>query len=297
MGNINYDSFIKSSFFKELQSENRTTEEFLNFVLSFIGLENFIKHHPKPIIDYYWRNNHGNCPKIENLAEKYNLQLKPISWGIPDYTNGKMNLNYIIPQNMANCQLDSNKYPSSRPLLESDYEADDVFLIGNKTITTFENVIKSIVSAKSINQISSYEIINNEWLWERNHQVDFHSERHSSDYIEHFTTYKTGWYYLSLNPNIKLDMLLISYLKNKTIALEREEMREYMAYNTGSTYDTKRENALMVFRNKEIDDNIIPLIINDPLTWEGIFYSENFCNESILTYIKNHFSYIEDLNL
>ena len=53
MGNINYDSFIKSSFFKELQSENRTTEELLNFVLSFIGLENFIKNYPKIFIEFH----------------------------------------------------------------------------------------------------------------------------------------------------------------------------------------------------------------------------------------------------
>ena len=297
MGKISYNKFISSSFFKELQSKSRTTEEFINFVLSFIGVENFVKNHPKPIIEYYWKTNHGNDSLIESLAEKYGLKLKPISWGIPDYTNGKMNLYYIIPQNMVGIKLDENKYPSSRPILESDIIEDDVFLIGNKPITKIEDVVKSVVAAKSVNHISSYEIISNEQLWERDNMVGFHSERHSSDYIEHFTTYKTGWYYLSLNSNIKLDMLLISYLKNKTIALEREAMQEYMAYNTGSTYDIKRENAIMVFRDKDIDENIIPLIINDPLTWEGIFYSENFCNESILVYIKNHFPLIEDLNL
>lgn len=296
MGNINYDSFIKSSFFKELQSENRTTEELLNFVLSFIGLENFIKHHPKPVIDYYWRNNHGNCPKVETLAEKYNVLLKPISCGILDISNKKIHLNYIVPQRMKNVKLDEKEYPSSIPLECYDGK-EDGYLDYIKDVKLKDISVYNLKNIKLIKNVTSHAIVNNEILWNENFKVDFRSERHSSDYIEHFTTYKTGWYYLSLNPNIKLDMLLISYLKNKMIVLERETMQEYMAYNTGSTYDTKIENAIMVFRNKDIDETIIPLIINDPLTWEGIFYSENFCNESILAYIKNHFHLIDDLNL
>ena len=296
MGNINYDSFIKSSFFKELQSENRTTEELLKFVLSFMGLENFIKHHPKPIIDYYWRNNHGNCPQIENLADKYNVLLKPISWGIPDIANKKMWINYVIPKRMENIKLDKKDYPSCIPLNCYDGK-EDSYETRFKTINLGDISDYNLSDAEFIENISSFDIINNEILWDKNYQVDFRSERHSSDYIEHFTTYKTGWYYLSLNPNVKLDMLLISYFKDKVVTLERESMQEYMAYNTKNIYNTKSERAILAFRDKEIDEQLMPTIINDPITWEGIFYSENFCNNSILAYIKKRFSRIEDLNL
>ena len=230
------------------------------------------------------------------MAEKYGVTLKPVSYGIPDITNKRMNLYYTIPKSMENMILDEKEYPSYVPLICSDGK-NDPYGECFKTIELKDISNYNLKDIELIENLSSYDIINNEVLWNKNIQVDFRSERHSSDYIEHYTTYKTGWYYLSLNHNIKLDTLLISYFKNKTIALEREEMREYMAYNTGSTYDIKRENAIMVFRDKEIDKNMIPLIINDPLTWEGIFYSENFCNESILAYIKNHYHLIEDLNL
>lgn len=296
MKNISYDKFINSSFFKELQSKQKTTEEFVNFVLSLFGIENFVKNHPKPIIEYYWKKNNDNDVQIETLAEKYGVTLKPVSYGIPDITNKRMNLYYTIPKSMENMILDEKEYPSYVPLICSDGK-NDPYGECFKTIELKDISNYNLKDIELIENLSSYDIINNEVLWNKNIQVDFRSERHSSDYIEHYTTYKTGWYYLSLNHNIKLDTLLISYFKNKTIALEREEMREYMAYNTGSTYDIKRENAIMVFRDKEIDKNMIPLIINDPLTWEGIFYSENFCNESILAYIKNHYHLIEDLNL
>lgn len=296
MKNISYDKFINSSFFKELQSKQKTTEEFVNFVLSLFGIENFVKNHPKPIIEYYWKKNNDNDVQIETLAEKYGVTLKPVSYGIPDITNKRMNLYYTIPKSMENMILDEKEYPSYVPLICSDVK-NDPYGECFKTIELKDISNYNLKDIELIENLSSYDIINNEVLWNKNIQVDFRSERHSSDYIEHYTTYKTGWFYLSLNHNIKLDTLLISYFKNKTIALEREEMREYMAYNTGSTYDIKRENAIMVFRDKEIDKNMIPLIINDPLTWEGIFYSENFCNESILAYIKNHYHLIEDLNL
>ena len=296
MKNISYDKFINSSFFKELQSKQKTTEEFVNFVLSLFGIENFVKNHPKPIIEYYWKKNNDNDVQIETLAEKYGVTLKPVSYGTPDITNKRMNLYYTIPKSMENMILDEKEYPSYVPLICSDGK-NDPYGECFKTIELKDISNYNLKDIELIENLSSYDIINNEVLWNKNIQVDFRSERHSSDYIEHYTTYKTGWYYLSLNHNIKLDTLLISYFKNKTIALEREEMREYMAYNTGSTYDIKRENAIMVFRDKEIDKNMIPLIINDPLTWEGIFYSENFCNESILAYIKNHYHLIEDLNL
>ena len=70
-----------------------------------------------------------------------------------------------------------------------------------------------------------------------------------------------------------------------------------MAYNTGNIYNTKNVEAIMAFRDKDIDDQLIPTIMNDPITWEGIFYSNNFCNDSILAYIKKRYSRIEDLNL
>ena len=87
MENISYNKFINSSFFKELQSDNRTTEDFVNFVLSFIGVDNFVKNHPKPIIEYYWKTNYGNDALIEGLAEKYGVILKPIAYGITDINN------------------------------------------------------------------------------------------------------------------------------------------------------------------------------------------------------------------
>lgn len=296
MGNISYNKFISSSFFKELQTDNRTTEELINFVLSFIGIDNFVKNHPKPIIEYYWKTNHGNDALIEGLAEKYGVILKPIACGIADINNKLTHLSYIIPKWMKNITLDEKEYPSSIPLKFCDDKED-----------SYEHCLKKVelkdISSYNLNYIelidnlTSYDIINNEVLWNKNIQVDFRSERHSSDYIEHYTTYKTGWYYLSLNSNIKLDLLLISFFKNKTIVLEREEMQEYMAYNTGNIYNKKIVDAIMAFRDKDIDDQLIPIIMNDPITWEGVFYSDKFCNDSILAYIKKHFSRIEDLNL
>ena len=296
MKNISYDKFINSSFFKELQSKQKTTEEFVNFVLSLFGIENFVKNHPKPIIEYYWKKNNDNDVQIETLAEKYGVTLKPVSYGIPDITNKRMNLYYTIPKSMENMILDEKEYPSYVPLICSDGK-NDPYGECFKTIELKDISNYNLKDIELIENLSSYDIINNEVLWNKNFQVDFRSERHSSDYIEHYTTYKTGWYYLSLNSNIKLDLLLISFFKNKTIVLEREEMQEYMAYNTGNIYNTKNVEAIMAFRDKDIDDQLIPTIMNDPITWEGIFYSNNFCNDSILAYIKKRYSRIEDLNL
>ena len=296
MKNISYDKFINSSFFKELQSKQKTTEEFVNFVLSLFGIENFVKNHPKPIIEYYWKKNNDNDVQIETLAEKYGVTLKPVSYGIPDITNKRMNLYYTIPKSMENMILDEKEYPSYVPLICSDGK-NDPYGECFKTIELKDISNYNLKDIELIENLSSYDIINNEVLWNKNIQVDFHSERHSSDYIEHYTTYKTGWYYLSLNSNIKLDLLLISFFKNKTIVLEREEMQEYMAYNTGNIYNKKIVEAIMAFRDKDIDDQLIPIIMNDPITWEGVFYSDKFCNDSILAYIKKHFSRIEDLNL
>jgi len=296
MKNISYDKFINSSFFKELQSKQKTTEEFVNFVLSLFGIENFVKNHPKPIIEYYWKKNNDNDVQIETLAEKYGVTLKPVSYGIPDITNKRMNLYYTIPKSMENMILDEKEYPSYVPLICSDGK-NDPYGECFKTIELKDISNYNLKDIELIENLSSYDIINNEVLWNKNIQVDFRSERHSSDYIEHYTTYKTGWYYLSLNANIKLDLLLISFFKNKTIVLEREKMQEYMAYNTGNIYNTKNVEAIMAFRDKDIDDQSIPTIMNDPITWEGIFYSNNFCNDSILAYIKKRYSRIEDLNL
>lgn len=296
MKNISYDKFINSSFFKELQSKQKTTEEFVNFVLSLFGIENFVKNHPKPIIEYYWKKNNDNDVQIETLAEKYGVTLKPVSYGIPDITNKRMNLYYTIPKSMENMILDEKEYPSYVPLICSDGK-NDPYGECFKTIELKDISNYNLKNIELIENLSSYDIINNEVLWNKNIQVDFRSERHSSDYIEHYTTYKTGWYYLSLNSNIKLDLLLISFFKNKTIVLEREKMQEYMAYNTGNIYNTKNVEAIMAFRDKDIDDQLIPTIMNDPITWEGIFYSNNFCNDSILAYIKKRYSRIEDLNL
>ena len=296
MGNISYNKFISSSFFKELQTDNRTTEEFVNFVLSFIGIDNFVKNHPRPIIEYYWKTNHGNDALIEGLAEKYGVILKPIACGRADINNKLTHLSYIIPKWMKNITLDEKEYPSSIPLKFCDGKEDSFEhcfkKLGIKEISSY-----NLNKIEFIDNLTSYDIINNEVLWNKNFQVDFRSERHSSDYIEHYITYKTGWYYLSVNSNIKLDLLLISFFKNKTIILEREKMQEHMAYNTGNIYNTKEVKAIIEFRDKDIDEQLIPSIMNDPITWEGIFYSENYCNNSILAYIKKRFSCIGDLNL
>lgn len=55
----------------------------------------------------------------------------------------------------------------------------------------------------------------------------------------------------------------------------------------GELYDKETINALIAFKNHPISKEIISFIINDPLTWEGIFYDENFCNHSILEYIHS----------
>ena len=113
MRNISYKKFISSSFFKELQTDNRTTEEFVNFVLSFIGIDNFVKNHPKPIIEYYWKTNHGNDALIEGLAEKYGVILKPIACGIADINNKLTHLSLRYSE-YSLAQIGRSKVPQSR---------------------------------------------------------------------------------------------------------------------------------------------------------------------------------------
>lgn len=43
----------------------------------------------------------------------------------------------------------------------------------------------------------------------------------------------------------------------------------------------------MTFRTHPISKNIVSIILNDPIQWEGIFYDQSFCNNSILQYVKN----------
>ena len=136
--------------------------------------------------------------------------------------------------------------------------------------------------------MKSNDIILNEGLWENCELVQSCSRRISSDEFEYYSIFKTGWAYLSENRNIELDLLLISYLKNKIIALEKEQYDEYAGFRFGRNPSAKKSaNGLMTFRTHPISKNIVSIILNDPIQWEGIFYDQSFCNNSILQYVKN----------
>ena len=69
----------------------------------------------------------------------------------------------------------------------------------------------------------------------------------------------------------------------------------YAGFRFGvNPFPTDMLNGLMAFRMHPIDEEIIPVIINDPIQWEGIFYDQDFCNNSILQYIRKEIYSLEE---
>lgn len=272
--NIDYKDFFLSSFLVEYRKYGLETNDFLSFANSLIGVENFIKNHPAPILEYYWECNMGRNKSIESIADKLGVCLKEIKivFNKEDIDNPDKNVHYIF------------------------YEPTTL-LDGPNCYGGIDAVKKSgIERARSLVDLKSNDIIQNEELWENCVLVESHSRRHSSDEFEYYSIFKTGWAYLSENRNIELDLLLISYLKDKIIDLEKEQYDEYAGFRFG-TNPTRKEcaNGLMTFRNHTINKNIVSIILNDPIQWEGIFYDQNFCNKSILKYVKTLVPELEEL--
>lgn len=245
---MNYSDFIQSDLFSILKEKKITTLEFVKFVNSLIGINGFVKHHPKPILDYYY----SLYPySLTDIFSKLNIQLpqrKSISEG--------------YKEDICN-------------------NTNDIKNIG---ISQIKNNLK--LAAKAT-QLTSIEIIQNEDLWEKFICINSYHEKHSSDDTDYFIEYKTGWGYLIENKNITLDMSLIHFFRTKNITLLKECASLSVCGHYGELYDKETINALIAFKNHPISKEIISFIINDPLTWEGIFYDENFCNHSILEYIHS----------
>ena len=69
--------------------------------------------------------------------------------------------------------------------------------------------------------------------------------------------------------------------------MKKEQIDEYAGFRFGvHPVPLDIVNGLMAFRTHPIDEDLIPIIMNDPIQWEGIFYDKDFCNISILHYIK-----------
>ena len=85
------------------------------------------------------------------------------------------------------------------------------------------------------------------------------------------------------------------FLKYIFLFLNNEEVDKNVVYRFG-VYSSPIVvvNGLMAFRMHPIDKNIVPIIMNDPIQWEGIFYDQNFCNNSILEYIVTLKPSLED---
>lgn len=238
------------------------TNDFFTFVNSLVGVRNFIRNHPKPVIEYYWVIDHTQI--IYQIAEKFDIQLKKIR---------------VIADKNAPNLIKDDEYPV--------YPEDPIFY-GSECYGGIEAVQKNISKAAYLVDLKSNDIVQNETLWEKcvYLQNEFSSIRYSSDEFEYYSRFKTGWAYLSENFHVELDSLLISFLKNRDIALKKERVDSYISFPTGNLYSIDTVNGLMAFRTHPIDENLIPIIINDPIQWEGIFYDQDFCNKSILQYIK-----------
>ena len=264
--NLNYQDFFRSSFLVEYRKLGLSTNDFLSFANSLIGVENFIRNHPIPILEYYWVCNGGMNKLVESIAYRLGICLKKIKVvsSEKDVDYADKNVYYIFPE-----------------YLDSMFNSVDCY--GGI------NAVKSdIAKARFLADLKSNDIILNEGLWENCELVQSCSRRISSDEFEYYSIFKTGWAYLSENRNIELDLLLISYLKNKIIALEKEQYDEYAGFRFGRNPSAKKSaNGLMTFRTHPISKNIVSIILNDPIQWEGIFYDQSFCNNSILQYVKN----------
>lgn len=260
---LNYNDFFNTDFALNLIKSGVNTEDLIQFINSMVGVKNFIKHHPKPVINYYWEKSLGYSKFIESLAQKMSIPLKHI----------KRPEEYTQEELMLCCKWDGNG--------PEDYGGINV-------------VRKKICMASHIVDLTSNDIIQNESLWEESVIIESHSQRHSSDEFEYYHLFKTGWAYLRENDNITLDYTLISYLKDKVIPLTMEQTEEYAGFRFGRHPIWKDAmNGLMAFRFHALDDSIVPMIINNPLQWEGIFYDQEFCNRTILEYVDKIFPDLE----
>lgn len=260
---LNYKDFFNTNFALDLKKAGISTEDLILFVNSLVGVKNFMKHHPIPIINYYWEKSLGYSKIIESLAQKMSIPLKHIKR--PD--------EYTKEEVMLCCKWDGHG--------PGDYGG-------------IKAVKKDIGRASHIVDLTSNDIIQNESLWEESVLVESHSQRHSSDEFEYHHLFKTGWAYLRENNNIILDYTLIFYLKDKIIPLTMEQTEDYAGFRFGRNPIWKdTTNGLMAFRTHTLDDSVVPMIINNPLQWEGVFYDIEFCNHTILEYVNKIFPDIE----
>ena len=268
-----YESFFSSSFLSECRLRGMTITGFFDFVNSFLGVENFIHNHPKPVIEYYWELKGGES--IKQIANKFNVTLKR-----PKFVN--------IGDN--DVKIESDEYPV--------YPPDSISYYGPECYGGINAIKGKICRAAIVADLKSLDIIQNETLWEDCELLrdESYSNRHSSEEYEYYSFFKTGWSYLVDNKNVILDSMLIPFLKNRNITLKKEQVDEYAGYRFGVNQSPKEVvNGLMAFRMHPIDKNIVPIIMNDPIQWEGIFYDQNFCNNSILEYIVTLKPSLEDV--
>ena len=69
-----YEAFFSSSFLSEYRRLGVTITDFFDFVNTFLGVENFIHNHPKPVIEYYWQLKGGEG--IRQIAKRFGVTLK-----------------------------------------------------------------------------------------------------------------------------------------------------------------------------------------------------------------------------
>lgn len=264
---IEYSNWFASPYISELRRKGVRTQDLFQFINTLTGIENFIRNHPIPIIQHYWRKSSGQDNSIKALADKLNLNIT--------FEEVKM---YLTVEEALEAQKRNKNYDPKdfKPIKDI-------------------NLVKYDIAEARYLIINSNELIQNEELWENYTKIRFKSIRHSSDHFEYYSTYKTGWAYLTENKNIELDPMLIAYLKNKTIALIKESHSEYVV-RWNMPYAKVKENGLIAFRDHKIRKDLVTSIINDPMQWEGIFYDENFCNISILEYIGEKISNLNKIN-
>ncbi len=190
---------------------------------------------------------------------------------------------------IRNHPIPIKKYYAENPFpVRNDYFIDTNNCNSSKLPIQFttKDIEKNIAQVKTLDNISTEFIIQNEYLWNLYAFEERWHERFSSDDWEYYESYKTGWAFLAENENIILDMQLISFFKDKTVPIRYESMG-VLAGRYGRPELKENDNCLNLFKSHRIQNDFIPCIINDPITWEGIFYNQEFCNESILAYIRN----------
>ena len=78
MKELIYKDFFNTDFVLELRKGEINTENLIQFVNSLVGVKNFMKHHPVPVINYYWEKSLGYSKFIESLAQEMKIPLKHI---------------------------------------------------------------------------------------------------------------------------------------------------------------------------------------------------------------------------